>query len=158
MPYLIDGNNLIGHISKFNQGDSRSRFDLMGQLYLFQRATRKRLIVIFDGPADQELLEECRLWPKFELLFPRPGEKADDLILNYLQKTRQPRTIILVTSDRELQSIGRLRGAKLMTSQEFARQIRKVLKEKSKDRELRKPSFLASPLEIKLWHETLRRK
>lgn len=158
MPYLIDGNNLIGYISRFAQNDPRSRLDLLGQLWLFQRATRKRLIVIFDGPVDQQLLKECQHWPKFELYFAPPGERADELILNYLQKNPQPRNLIVVTSDRELQSKGRLQGAKLMTCPEFARHLRKIIKEKRKEKELKKPAFSSSSLELKLWLETLTRK
>jgi len=77
MPYLIDGNNLIGSVSRFNQHDPRSRLDLLGQLWLFQRTTRSRLAVVFDGPSDPGLMAECRQSPKFELHFARPGEKAE---------------------------------------------------------------------------------
>lgn len=158
MPYLIDGNNLISFISNFSQNDPRSRLDLLGQLWLFQKATRTRLSVVFDGPSDADLVDECRLWPKFQLHFTRPGEKADEVILNLIQKSKQPGAIILVTSDRELQAMGRLRGAKLLTSAEFARRLKRILKEKKKAKELHKPRFPSSPLEIKIWLEMLTRK
>lgn len=158
MPYLIDGNNLIGFVSTFSQKDPRSRLDLLGQLWLFQRATRTRLLVVFDGPSDPDLVEECRLWPKFQLHFARPGEKADELILNLIQKNHQPGTIILVTSDRELQAMGRLKGVKILTSAEFARRLKKILKEKRKTKEWHKPRFSSSPLETKIWLEMLTRK
>lgn len=158
MPYLIDGNNLIGSVSRFNQHDPRSRLDLLGQLWLFQRTTRSRLAVVFDGPSDPGLMAECRQWPKFELYFARPGEKADEVLLSLIQKSKQPGTIILVTSDRDLQAKGRLKGVKLLTSQEFARRLKKILKEKRKARELHKPRFAASPLETKIWLETLTKK
>lgn len=158
MPYLIDGNNLIGFVSNFSQNDPRSRLDLLGQLWLFQRATRTRLSVVFDGPSDPDLANDCRLWPKFQLYFVQPGEKADEVILNLIQKSKQTAAIILVTSDRELQAKGRLRGVKLLTSAEFARRLKKILKEKKKAKELHKPRFPSSPLEIKIWQEILTRK
>lgn len=158
MPYLIDGNNLIGFVSSFSQNDPRSRLDLLGQLWLFQRITRTRLSVVFDGPSDPELVDECRFWPKFQLHFARPGEKADEIILSLIQRSNQPGAIILVTSDRELRAMGRLRGVKLLTSAEFARRLKKILKEKKKAKELHKPRFSSSPLEIKIWLEMLTRK
>lgn len=158
MPYLIDGNNLIGFISNFSQNDPRSRLDLLSQLWLFQRTTRTRLSVVFDGPSEPNLVDECRLWPKFQLYFARPGEKADEVILSLIQQSQQPRTIILVTSDRELQAMGRTRGVRLLTSAEFARKLKKILKEKKKAMEFRKPRFSPSPLEMKIWLEMLTRK
>ncbi len=158
MPYLIDGNNLIGFVSTFSQKDPRSRLDLLGKLWLFQRATNSRLFVVLDGPSDAQLIEECRFWPKFQLFFAQPGEKADEVILSLIQKNKQPRTIILVTSDRELQTLGKTRGVRILTSAEFAKRIKKILKEKKKAKGGHKPRFSSSPLETKIWLEILTRK
>ncbi len=158
MPYLIDGNNLIGQVSSYSLSDPRSRQEILGMLWLFQRATRKRLWVVFDGSPDTALEAECNRWEKFSVLFPGQGLKADDLIVQIINQSRHPRAIILVTSDRELRNRGRLSGAQVVGVQDFARQLKKVIKERKKQRELRKPSFHPSPLETKLWLETFQKK
>ncbi len=145
MPYLIDGNNLVGQVSSYSLSDPRSRQEILGMLWLFQRATRKRLWVVFDGSPDTALEAECNRWEKFSVLFPGQGLKADDLIVQIINQS-------------ELRNRGRLSGAQVVGVQDFARQLKKVIKERKKQRELRKPSFHPSPLETKLWLETFQKK
>lgn len=158
MPYLIDGNNLIGQTSSFGLRDNRSRLELLGRLWTFQQATRARVWVVFDGPADPGLSAECGRWKKFQVLFPKEGQRADDLIAGIISQNRQPQAIILVTSDRDLRSKAKARGVKTLSAAEFERRLKKVARERKKEGELRKPTFRTSPLEIKLWLETLSQK
>ncbi len=158
MPYLIDGNNLIGQTGSFGLKDKRSRLELLGRLWTFQQATRARVWVVFDGPADPGLSAECSRWKKFQVLFPEEGQRADDVITRVINQNRQPRTIILVTSDRDLRLKAKAMGVKTLSSPEFDRQLKKVARERKKEAELKKPGFRTSPLETELWLETLSKK
>ncbi len=60
MAYLIDGNNLLGHVYAGFHRDPAHRSALVGKLQAFQRQTRTRVILVFDGVAPDG--------------FPRPGE------------------------------------------------------------------------------------
>lgn len=67
------------------------------------------------------------------IAFSRNPEKADDLIIRYIQKQRNKRGITLVTSDRQLASRAKDLGSKVLSSEVFVQKIQRkyVQNEKS---------------------------
>jgi predicted RNA-binding protein with PIN domain len=157
MATLIDGNNLLGTLAPGESRDRESRFRLVGKLLVFQRFTRRRIILVFDGPPDDDL-EGRRLGPKFEVLFPPPGQKADDVIQERLNLPFDRRRFFVVSSDREVRTQARSRGAAVMKCEEFGRELKNVLKKARQDRELAKRPEFPTPLETSLWLDLFQRK
>ncbi len=141
MPYLIDGNNLIGVFSSLEVGSQKSREIIIRKLAKFHKITKKRIVLVFDGAPDP-YPSRFELYPKsFLVLFPNFGESADEVIKRLISPG-----MILVSSDRELIEEARRRRLKWMRSREFLRVISSVREE---DRG--KPIWNPTPQEIEAW-------
>lgn len=152
MAYLIDGNNLLGHLFSHAMRDRQSRRVLVSKLLAFQRAKKSRLLLVFDGPPDEDLEDIQQRRKKFFVLFPRPGQKADDIIKEVIERQTDFRQFFLVSSDRDLRAYARAQGAKTLTAKEFTSLLKRVLRESRAEAELRKkPQPKMSSLEIGLW-------
>ncbi|HPB59169.1 MAG TPA: NYN domain-containing protein [Candidatus Saccharicenans sp.] len=157
MAYLIDGNNLMGQADPYFKYNISSRSQLIGRLLLFQKATRSRLFLVFDGrPPEEDRL--IKLNPKFTVLFPESGQSADELIEELLNLKKDRRYYQVVSSDRGVREIARQHGVKSMTCQEFLKELKKILKDSRANRELEKQTEDSTPLEISLWDELFGRK
>lgn len=157
MAYLIDGNNLIGQADPYFMFNRSSRSKLIGKLLIFQKITKTRIFLVFDGkPPDNDHL--FKLNPKFTILFPQPGQTADQLIEDLLTQKKDRRYFLVVSSDRGVREIARARGARSMSSLEFLKDLKEVLKDSRKDRELIKQTENPTPLEISLWDELFSKK
>jgi len=156
MPTLIDGNNLLGHLAPGESRGREARQALTARLLTFRRLTRRRIVLIFDGPPD-DTLEQQDFGPKFAVLFPPPGGKADDVIEELLSAPFDRRTFLVVSSDRQVRTQARMRGAKVMTCEEFGRELKKVIKTARRERELAKHQEFPTRLETQLWLDLFQR-
>ncbi|MDH4198531.1 MAG: NYN domain-containing protein [Candidatus Aminicenantes bacterium] len=157
MPYLIDGNNIIGFAADLDLRDPRSRDGLILKLLAFQRVTRKRIRLVFDGPAEGEPAV-LAVNDKFTVHHPSPGESADDVLEAMMAGGVDRRQTVVVSSDRGLRDFARARGLRTLTAPEFNREVRAALRERRTAREFEKHDRPPSPLETKLWDEVLRSK
>ncbi len=157
MAYLIDGNNLMGQADPYYKFDPASRNRLVARLLLFQKITRSRVFLVFDGspPLDER---EIKFNPKFTVLFPEPGQPADGLIEEILSRKNDRRYFLVVSSDRRLREIARTHGARSMSTIDFLKQLKQTLKDHRQERELQKQTDDSTPLEISLWNELFKRK
>ncbi|MDI6850014.1 MAG: NYN domain-containing protein [Candidatus Saccharicenans sp.] len=157
MAYLIDGNNLMGQADPYFKFDPTSRNQLVARLLLFQKITRSRIFLVFDGrpPLDERRI---KLNPKFTVIFPEPGQTADSLIEEMLSRKRDRRYFLVVSSDRGLREIARVHGARSIGTPEFLKQLKQTLKDNRLERELQKQTDDSTPLEISLWTELFRKK
>lgn len=155
MAYLIDGNNLLGHLYAGFHRDPAHRSILIGKLGVFQRQTRTRVILVFDGTAPPDFPGPGK--DKFAILFPPPGESADSLIVDYIERHHDRRNLFVVSSDREIRAIARKAGATAVRCEEFSRELKKTLRESREAREMDKAEERASALEVKLWTEAFAR-
>lgn len=146
----------MGQDDPYFKFDRASRSRLVGRLLLFQKITRSRIFLVFDGrpPVDGHFL---KLNAKFTVLFPQPGQSADRLIEELLSQKKDRRYFLVVSSDRGVKDIARTRGTKTISSDEFLKELKRLLKEKRKDRELEKQNENSTPLEISIWDELLTR-
>lgn len=153
MAYLIDGNNLLGHLFPGEIRNPGSRYALVSRLLAFQRWKRSRIHLVFDGPADDRLLDISRRRQKLLILFPPPGQRADEIIKDSIAGQADIRNFFVVTSDRELADLAKARSIKTLRVQEFASHLKKVLREHRAEAELqRKPPVRPlTSLELGLW-------
>jgi predicted RNA-binding protein with PIN domain len=158
MGYLIDGNNVLGHLFPDEPRDRGSRYLLVSKLLAFQKAKNQRLELVFDGPPDQDLAEIHSRKKKFFVRFPSTGQKADDVIKEVISRQKDFRHFFVVTSDRELRDFARAKGAKTLSVKEFASLVKKILRERRPASELEKKATTLTPFEIKLWLDTFGRK
>jgi predicted RNA-binding protein with PIN domain len=116
MPYLIDGNNVLG--SWRGRGPGRGREDVVRRVAAFCRARGARAILVFDGrPLRDDRPEQ--VLGGLRLLFPREGEEADDVIRRLVDAAPRPADLIVVTSDKALYSYTRTRGARVLRAHEW---------------------------------------
>ena len=110
MPFLIDGDNLLGTWPGRSRSDAERRA-LAGQI---ERAFRgRRAVVVFDGRARDDMG-----FPG-EVRFSGPGTPADDVILALLSQETDRRGWVVVTSDRSLGDRCRHLGARVERCDRF---------------------------------------
>ncbi len=157
MAYLIDGNNLLGKVAPYELRDKSGRHTLISQLTAFQRVTRRRIHLVFDGGRDEDLVS-LPMGPKFTVLFPPRGHSADELISDIMAGQKDRRQLVLVSSDRRLRDLARAGGFAVIKSEEFARLLKPAMKERGRQKSMEKKVEGASPLELSLWEDAMRKK
>jgi len=153
MPYLIDGSNLIGHMPTLELRDTRSKRRLVAQLLIFQSIKKTKIILVFDGPPDPELLGKKYRRKEFTILWPDQEESADTLIKQRAQMQSDLRHLIVVSSDREIKNFAHEIGAKVLNCKEFHMLLKTALKEYKESQAMNKKDITLSPLEVDHWME-----
>jgi len=158
MPYLIDGNNLIGYLPTLEIKAPESRYELISRLIIFQKIKNTRVMVVFDGPPDPSLTQEDFRGMPFYVFYPDFGQNADDIIKKIISKETDLRRFFVVSSDREIKCHAKSKGAQSLNCQEFNKQLKRSLKKYRKNKEMEKNVEPPSPLEVKFWTKIFERK
>lgn len=109
MPYILDGNNLIGNASPTEE----ERGALVAELAARLRRTRATAMLVFDGSRRaQTILGSLTVRDGF-------AASADDDIVRQVEESRDPRGVTVVTSDRALSTRVRNAGAKTLPPEKF---------------------------------------
>lgn len=117
MPYLLDGNNLIGSVRGVARPSESDRQALVAEIAERLRRTRARATIVFDGPAHGA----ASLGP---LTVRGAGSAgADAAILRAVADARSPGEMVVVTADRELTRRVREAGGKACAPEEFFRRF-----------------------------------
>ena len=151
MAYLIDGSNFIGFLSPSDLKNPKIKYSLVSRLFTFQQSKKTRVLLVFDGTADLNLLGKRFQQKSFSVIFPPPDQNADRVIKEIISKQTDLRQFFVVSSDREIQYFARSKGAKSMSCKEFNLELKTTLKEHKKTQELEKKFTPPSPLEISQW-------
>ena len=114
MPYLLDGNNLIGLVRGSSRPSEDDRAALVAEIANRLRRTRAKATLFFDGPAGDRPAALGSLTVRSAA-----GESADDAILREIRKSRAPGELIVVTADRDLSGRSRAAGARVTPPAEF---------------------------------------
>ncbi len=140
MPYLIDGNNVLGSWGAAGRaGDART--EVVRRVAAFCRARGAHAVLVFDGApfrpevGDQEL-------GRVSLRFPTGGRDADSLIRELVDAAPRPAELLVVTSDKALYSYARTRGAAVLRAHEWnalARGVAPRLPRRARDAGSEKP-------------------
>ena len=111
MPYLLDGNNLIGR-ERRGPGSRDDRDALVREVADRLRSTQARVVLFFDGTGDPASLGSLAV------RFAGPAT-ADDAILREVSRSARPREITVVTEDRDLARRARDAGARTSEPRDF---------------------------------------
>ncbi len=120
MPYIVDGNNVIGHASGWEIGSSSSRLRLLDEVAAFVAATGEKVTIVFDG-APEDRIPDGTHHRGILVRYSRRGSNADRVVSGLVAESTDRRRLTVVTSDRQLAAECRSKGAKTIGSQEFRR-------------------------------------
>lgn len=120
MPYVVDGNNLLGAARDRRLGLPRLEQDLVRRLAAFAHARRAFLRVVFDGPAQGRAGGQAG---RVKVQYSGAGRLADDVIVDLVRADANPADLVVVTSDAALRSRVRAAGGRVMGCAEFARRL-----------------------------------
>ena len=114
MPYLLDGNNLIGLVRRTPRPSEDDRSALIAEIADRLRRTKARATLFFDGPAG----ERGSALGGLTVRVPASGS-ADDAIVREIEASRSAAECVVVTADRGLARRAREAGARVTSPEEF---------------------------------------
>jgi predicted RNA-binding protein with PIN domain len=117
VPYLIDGNNLLGTWGGPTADDDR-RGEVVRRVAAFCRARGARATIVFDGHPLRPDMEMQDLGP-VSLRVPPKGTDADTVIRELLDRAARAADLIVVTSDKALYSYAKTMGASVLRAHEW---------------------------------------
>ena len=129
MPFLIDGHNLIPHVG-LRLDSLDDELELIRLLQEYCRLSRSQAEVYFDNaPAGQPSKQKHGMVTAH---FVRKPLIADEAIRQRIEKLgAAAKNWTVVSSDRRVQAEARAAKAKVISSDEFARQVRLTLQNRS---------------------------
>lgn len=153
MAYLIDGNNLLGTLFPGHHRDPENKRKLVRRLIAFQRSTRARIILVFDGAASVDAEAMASAQERFAVVHPPPGESADAAIREIVDGISDRRKLIVVSTDRALRAFAKLRGAVDMPCRDFKTELNRTLRAWKNEKEMEKSAARPTSLEVRLWSQ-----
>ena len=151
MPYVIDGNNLVGCAPDISLDDPQAKTKIINIARNFQENKRCSVIMVFDGPPGKGVRRE-ELSARFTVLYPREGSSADEEIRQILSGFNYFKDVVLVTSDRKLKDFAREKGAKTLNSIEFYFELKRLsLVSGEKQENLKRINTELSDREVDQW-------
>jgi predicted RNA-binding protein with PIN domain len=126
MPYLVDGNNVMAQRVGWHRDKGKARRALMDELARFARDRRVRVAVVFDGAPEQHFGDGAR-YKGIHVFYAERGSSADERIKQMVETSRERRTLIIITSDRQLADYVRRCGAQVVRSGEFRKKMEEAV-------------------------------
>lgn len=117
LPYIIDGNNLLGSWGgPAVPGDGRA--EVLRRVAAFCRVRGARVTLVFDGAPFRSELGAQELG-RVSVRFPEPGSDADAVIRDLVDRAARPAELTVVSSDKAVYSYARTRGAAALRAHEW---------------------------------------
>ncbi len=145
MPILIDGHNLIGRLRSVSLDDPDDEAQLVEMLRGYRARTGTQVTVVFD-PGVLYAGPQSFTQGGLQVVFTAQGGSADKELLRRLRRHRNPRGLTVVSSDRVIVRAAREVGARVVTAEDFARQL-----ESSPVPDAEPHDGHLSPEELKAW-------
>ena len=117
MPYVIDGNNLLGSWGG-PQGQNDRRAEVVRRVATFCRARGAKATLVFDGHPLRPDMEAQDLGP-LRLRVPPKGVDADTVIRELIDTAPRAAELVVVTSDKALYSYAKTAGASVLRAHEW---------------------------------------
>jgi len=127
MPYLIDGHNLIPKLG-FDLSSFDDEIALVELLNEFNRLSRTGQIEIYFDNAQPGGREKQRMGMVNAFFIRRPKIADEAIRLRLKQLKKGAKNWSVVSSDNRVQAEARSVGAKVITSDQFARNVREILR------------------------------
>jgi predicted RNA-binding protein with PIN domain len=122
MPYLIDGHNLIGRMRGLPLADPDDEALLVARLRTFCSREQTTVTVYFDGAVVSATRDPARAGVTARFI--APPQTADAAIARHLGRLgREARNWTVVSSDSAVVEASRRRGARVESSDAFARRL-----------------------------------
>jgi predicted RNA-binding protein with PIN domain len=118
VPYVIDGNNILGSWGGPPGRGDDGRTEVVRRVAAFCRARGARAILVFDGRPFRADLAAQELG-RVSLRFPGEGRDADSLVREIVEKAERPGELLVVTSDKALYSWAKTHGASVLRAHEW---------------------------------------
>lgn len=119
MRYLIDGHNLIAALPDIDLADPHDEAKLVYKLRGFAARTGKKITVVFDGGLPGGISKPLST-KQVEARFASSGKmSADEILLNRIRSLKNPRDMIVVTSDQEITSAAASRNITVLNAPAF---------------------------------------
>ncbi len=120
--YIIDGNNLIGKIKSLNQIQKKNKQQSREKLAFLLGSDisvkkKHRSILHFDG------FENDAIRVSGIKIIYSGSSTADEKIKHEIERSKNPKNNVLVTSDSNLAEFGRVCSCQVIKSEEFAKQL-----------------------------------
>ncbi|HYN86289.1 MAG TPA: NYN domain-containing protein [Pyrinomonadaceae bacterium] len=122
MSYLVDGNNVMGQRAGWHRDKPGARRRLLSELARFSKGEGARVEVVFDGAPDEHF-PDGSYFMGVRVFYAARGSDADSTIKRMVDASRERRTLVVVTSDRELASYVRASGVRVVRSGEFRKRL-----------------------------------
>lgn len=119
MPLLIDTYNVLHVVGVLPPDLAGIEIDDLVKLIQTSRFSREKTQLICDGGPKADS-PPGRFGP-ISVRYAGPGRKADDLIATIVRRISNPGTVIVVSSDQQVQRAGRKRRCRTLSSEEFLR-------------------------------------
>jgi len=122
MSYLIDGNNVMAQRVGWHRDKPGARRRLLTELSRVARGAGVSVEVVFDG-APEEFFPDGSYFMGVRVFYAERGRDADSRIKEFVESSRERRTLKVVTSDRALADYVRRCGVEVIRSGEFRKRL-----------------------------------
>lgn len=121
----IDGYNFLKQSRDLRKLEhielQKAREALIERLARYRQMKGHSITVVFDGEQERHLAGQRQRWRGIDVIFSKPGEKADDILKRLSAEKRGGITV--VTSDREVALFSKKKGAIVIPVFDFAERM-----------------------------------
>ncbi|RMF01100.1 MAG: hypothetical protein D6768_11340 [Chloroflexi bacterium] len=150
MQWLIDGHNLIGQLPGLRLSDPNDEAKLLERLRSYRAKTGHKITVVFD-PGGGYRPGSTRSQGGITVKYAASGQTADQVIARRVKKVKNPQAWGVVSSDHAVQRAARNAGIRVVSSAEFAGQMRARTGSSAEADPGSKPDVSVSPDEVDEW-------
>lgn len=137
MHYFIDGYNLLFRVVRGGDNVTKRRQELIADLHNKISVVGLNVTLVFDSKYFPGGSEKSN-FNSLEIIFSSVGETADELILDALHSSENPRNETVVTSDKKLAWYARLKSAKTIPVEDFIDLLNRRYRNKKAEKQEKK--------------------
>jgi predicted RNA-binding protein with PIN domain len=130
LPYLFDGNNLLGSWGG-PRGEDDRRSEVVRRVAEFCRLRGAKATVVFDGHPLRGDMAQQQLG-NLTLRVPERGQDADTVIRELIDRAPRAADLTVVSSDKELYSYAKTMGASAIRAHEWNALERQLLQQRGR--------------------------
>lgn len=153
MNYMIDAFNLgfklPSAVPFLRRGDTEQAIKIILRFLQNKFSTREKVVAVFDG--QQGIFPGFSGFHPIEIKFSKAPQKADDIIRNFLRKTKNAGAWTVITSDHEIINTAKAMGANFMTSESFISMRLSPAKQQIKNKNEYEQKYNADHIDMDYW-------